>query len=50
MVVKLFYSGFYTHEVVAKNEEEAILIARQLELKKNELFANIQNWKEADSA
>lgn len=46
--VKIFYSGYCTYETEAMNREEAILKARSLEINKNELLSNLENWKEAD--
>lgn len=48
--VQIYYSGFCTYEVEAKNKEQAIQKARQIEIKKNELLSNLENWKEADTA
>jgi hypothetical protein len=48
--VRIYYSGFCTYEVEAKNEEESIEKGRMLEINKNELWTNLENWKEADEA
>ncbi|MEM4271176.1 MAG: hypothetical protein QXO70_03735 [Candidatus Pacearchaeota archaeon] len=48
--VKIYYTGFYTYEVVAESEEEAILKARELPLNWNEIATTLENWKEADNA
>lgn len=48
--VKIFYSGFCTFEVHAKNEDEAILEARRLAINEKEILSNLENWKEADTA
>ncbi|MBI4811502.1 MAG: hypothetical protein HY800_08735 [Ignavibacteriales bacterium] len=48
--VKIYYSGFCTYEVEAKNEDEAILEARKLSINKKEISSNLQNWNDADTA
>lgn len=48
--VKIFYSSFCNYEVVAKNEENAVLKARELSINRNEILSNIENWEEADTA
>lgn len=48
--VKIYYSGFNTYHVNAKSEDEAIIEARKLSIKKNEIINNIENWQEADEA
>ena len=48
--VQIYYSGFCTYEVEAENEEQSIEQARHLEIKKNELLSNLENWKEADTS
>ncbi len=47
--VKIFYSGFCTYEVEAKNGYEAILEARKLAINEKEILSNLENWKEADT-
>jgi hypothetical protein len=48
--VQIYFSGFCTYEIEAENIDFAIEKARLLEIKKNELFSNLENWKEADTA
>jgi hypothetical protein len=48
--VKIFYSGYCTHEIEAENEGEAIIKARILPINNNEILSNLENWKEADTA
>lgn len=48
--VTIFYSSFCNYKVEAENEEEAILKARDLPINQNEVFSNIENWQEADTA
>ncbi|HQB22624.1 MAG TPA: hypothetical protein PLW23_09600 [Bacteroidales bacterium] len=48
--VKIHYSGFCTYEILAENESEAILKARNLQINSKELLSNIENWEEADIA
>lgn len=48
--VKVYYSGFCTHQVKAKTEGEAIKKARKFSIHKNEILNNLENWKEADNA
>jgi phosphoenolpyruvate synthase/pyruvate phosphate dikinase len=48
--VKIFYSSFCTYEIEAKNENEAIIKARNLPMNNNEILSNLENWKEADIA
>lgn len=48
--VKIYYSSFCTYEIEAENKEQAIDKARNLEIKRNEILSNLENWKEADEA
>ena len=48
--VKIYYSGYCSHEVKAKSKNEAVVIARKLALNKDEILSNLENWKEADEA
>ncbi len=48
--VKVYYSGFCTYEIEAENEEQAINKARKLEINRNEILSNLENWEEADEA
>ncbi|MDE0472577.1 MAG: hypothetical protein OXH57_11625 [Ekhidna sp.] len=48
--VNIYYTGFCNYEVSAKDEEEAIQIARKLEVKKQQFFTTLESWKEADTA
>lgn len=48
--VQIYFSGFSTYIIEAENEKEAIKKARLQPIKQNELFSNIQNWKDADNA
>ena len=48
--VKIHYTGFCSYKISAKNEEEAILKARDLKFKKDEYFSTLDNWEEADTA
>ena len=48
--VKIYFSGFCTFHVEAKNRAKAILKARSLNFDKNEILTNLENWKDADEA
>ncbi len=48
--VQIYYSGFTTNKIEAKSEEDAIIKARLLDVNKDELLTNIENWEEADKA
>ena len=48
--VNIHYSTFCAYEIEAENEQDAILIARQLQINKNEILNNLENWFEADTA
>ncbi|MFH0797603.1 MAG: hypothetical protein V2A65_11240 [Candidatus Omnitrophota bacterium] len=48
--VKIYYTGLCTHQVKAKTKDEAINKARKIPINKNEIFSNLENWKEADNA
>lgn len=48
--VKIYYSGYCTQKVIAKNQDDAIIKARNLKLKEDELLNTLQNWPEADEA
>jgi hypothetical protein len=48
--VQIYYSSFCTYEIKATNEENAINLAREMDVVKAELIRNIENWKEADIA
>jgi len=47
---QIYFSGYYTFEIEAKNEEEAISQARNLVVTKSEILSNLENWHEADNA
>ena len=48
--VKIYYSCFYTYQIEAKNEAEAIIEGRNRQIDSIELLSNLENWKEADTA
>lgn len=48
--VRIFYSGYCTYQVKAKTKDDAIIKARKLPINNNEIFDNLENWKEADTA
>jgi len=48
--VIIYYSGFCTYQLEAKNEAEAIKKARNRKIDSIELLSNIENWNEADTA
>ena len=48
--VKIFYSGYCSYEIDAENESEAIIKARNLPINNNEIWYNLENWEEADTA
>ena len=48
--VTIYYSGFCTYKIEAKNEKIAILKARTKTIDKNEIISNIESWEEADTA
>jgi hypothetical protein len=48
--VTLYFSSFCTFEVEAESKEEAILKARCLKIDRDEIFSNLENWDEADTA
>lgn len=48
--VKIYYTCFCTYQVKAKNRNDAICKARKFAINKNEIFGNLENWKEADEA
>ncbi len=48
--VKIYYSGFCTYEVEAKNESDAITKARTRQVDSGEVISNLESWEEADSA
>lgn len=46
----MYYSGFCTYEVIANNEEQAILKASKLPINKMEILSNLERWEDADEA
>ena len=46
--VTIYYSGFCTYQIEAKNDAEAIIKARNRQIDSIELLSNLENWKEAD--
>lgn len=48
--MKIFYSTFASFEVEALSKEDAILKAREIPVKKNEILNNLQNLEEIDEA
>lgn len=47
--VDIYFSSFCSYEIFAANEEEAIIIARQKNVKKEEVILNLERWEEADT-
>ena len=47
--VKIYYSGFCTYQIEAKNEADAITKARNRQIDTIELLSNLENWKDADT-
>ncbi|MDD2204107.1 MAG: hypothetical protein PHU62_03030 [Bacteroidales bacterium] len=47
--VKLYYSGYSTHIVKAKNEEEALNIAKKQEMNTDEVIDSLEPWTDADT-
>ena len=47
--VKIYYSGFCTYQIEAKNEADAITKARNRQIDNIELLSNLENWKDADT-
>lgn len=48
--VKIYYSSFCAYQVKAENENKAIKEARKLKINNCEIFNNLENWKDADTA
>ena len=48
--VNVYFSGFCTHEVEAKDEDDAITKARQLPIDESEVLCSLESWHEADEA
>jgi hypothetical protein len=48
--VKIYYSGFCTYQIEAKDDVEAIIKARNRQIDSIELLSNLEDWKEADTA
>ena len=48
--VNIYFSGFCTHEVEAKDESDAITKARQLPIDEGKVLSSLESWHEADEA
>jgi uncharacterized protein (DUF1015 family) len=48
--VKIYFSGYCTYKIEAKDESEAVIKARDLPIKRKEILSNLENWKDADTA
>jgi hypothetical protein len=48
--VTIYYSSFTTHEIEATSKEEAVLIARNLPIKQDEILMNLENWEDLDES
>ncbi len=48
--VQVYYSGYCSFVVEADSENDAIILARENPVNKDELFTNLENWKEANIA
>lgn len=48
--VQIYFSGFHTVEIEATGKEEAILKATKIEIDKNEILSNLEEWEEAHTA
>ncbi len=48
--VNIYYSFFNSFIVEAKNEEDAISIARSMQIDTEQISLNLENWEDADEA
>ena len=48
--VNIYRSGFCNYSIEAKDESEAIELARKLPTNNHELLSNLEVWEEADEA
>lgn len=48
--VKIYFSGYCTYEIKAKNADKAIEKARRLSINESEILSTLENWFEADEA
>lgn len=46
--VNVYFSGFCTHEVEAKDEADAIGKARELSIDEGSVLSSLESWPEAD--
>ncbi len=46
-IVRLYYSGYCTHEVEADDEDEAFQKASQLPIDLDEVSATLEEWEDA---
>jgi hypothetical protein len=48
--VNIYHSGFCSYSIEAKDEFEAVELARKLPINNDELLQNMEVWEEADVA
>jgi hypothetical protein len=48
--VKIYFSGYCSYEIEAKDAGEAIEKARQLPINNDKVLSTLENWFEADEA
>ncbi len=46
--VNIHYSSYNSFIVNAKNEEDAITIARSMQIDLDQITSNLENWEDAD--
>lgn len=48
-IVQIYYTGYCTYEVIAKDDIQAIELARKEKINNDEILSNLEYWHEADS-
>jgi hypothetical protein len=48
--VHIYYSGFCSYTIEAKDESDAVEKGRQMNINVNDLLTNLENWEDADTA
>ena len=49
-IIRRYFSGFCEDEIEANDGFDAILIARNLPIKTDEILMSLEEWEEADDA
>ncbi len=48
--VNIYYTGYCSYQIGAKNKNEAVKKARKLKINGSKIINSLENWEDADTA